>query len=186
MASPANGEQLIDYHVELGVRHKIIKVELQGNHYFDDATIRERMTVMPATFIRYRHGRYSRNALERDLEAIRELYRGNGFRDVKVTSRVLDDYNGETAHIAIFIEIAEGPQWFVSKLGVRRRFRRVSRRPDPAAAFHRRPALQRSQHRHRSRQHARLLFQQRLSGREIRIHVRARGRRQSRESRRLS
>jgi len=115
-ASPPNGEQLIDYDVEPGVRHKISKVELQGNHYFDDATIRERMSVMAATFIRYRHGRYSRNEMDRDLDAIRELYRSNGFRDVMVTSRVLDDYNGETAHIAIFIEIAEGPQWFVSKL----------------------------------------------------------------------
>jgi len=115
-ASPANGEQLIDYHVDAGVRHKITKVEVQGNHYFDDATIRERMSVIPASFIRYRHGRYSRNEMDRDLDAIRDLYRSNGFRDVVVTSRVLDDYNAETAHIAIFIEIAEGPQSFVSKL----------------------------------------------------------------------
>ncbi len=115
-ASPPNGEQLIDYYVNTGVRHKISKVEVQGNHYFDEPTIRERMTVMAATFIRYRHGSYSRNQMDRDLEAIRELYRGNGFRDVMVTSRVLDDYNGETAHIAIFIDITEGPQWFVSKL----------------------------------------------------------------------
>jgi outer membrane protein insertion porin family len=115
-ASPPNGEQLIDYYVNAGARHKITKVEIQGNHYFDDATIRERMSVIPATFIRYRHGRYSRNEMDRDLEAIRELYRSNGFRDVMVTSRVLDDYNGDTAHIAIFIEIAEGQQWFVSQL----------------------------------------------------------------------
>ncbi len=115
-ALPPNGEQLVNYYVEPGVRHKISKVEVQGNHYFDEATIRERMTVIPASFIRYRHGRYSRNEMDRDLDAIRDLYRSNGFRDVVVTSRVLDDYNGEKAHIAIFIEIAEGPQWFVSKL----------------------------------------------------------------------
>ncbi len=116
MAAPANGEQLIDYHVALGVRHKIVKLEIHGNHYFDDATIRERMSVIPATLVRYRNGRYSRNALERDLEAIRNLYRANGFRDVEVTSRLLDDYNGAASHIAIFIDIAEGSQWFVSKL----------------------------------------------------------------------
>jgi outer membrane protein insertion porin family len=115
-ATPANGEQLIDYHVDLGQRHKIVKVQIQGNHYFDNATIRERMSVIPATLVRYRYGRYSRNALERDLDAIRNLYRGNGFRNVMVTSRVLDDYNGATAHLALFIEITEGPQWFVSKL----------------------------------------------------------------------
>jgi outer membrane protein insertion porin family len=115
-ASPSNGEQLIDYYVNVGARHKIAKVEVQGNHYFDDATIRERMSVMAATFIRYRNGSYSRNQMDRDLDAIRDLYRSNGFRDVVVTSRVLDDYNGAKAHIAIFIDINEGQQWFVSKL----------------------------------------------------------------------
>ena len=116
MATPPNGEQLVDYRVNLGVRHKIVKVEVHGNRYFDNATIRERMSILPATLIRYRHGRYSRNALERDLDAIRNLYRGNGFRDVEVTSRVIDDYNGDAAHLAVFIDIAEGAQFFVSKL----------------------------------------------------------------------
>ncbi len=115
-ATPANGEQLIDYHVGLGVRHKIVKLEIHGNRYFDTATIRERMSVIPATLVRYRYGRYSRNMLDRDLDAIRNLYRSNGFRDVMVTSRTLDDYNGVKAHIALFIDIAEGPQWFVSRL----------------------------------------------------------------------
>jgi outer membrane protein insertion porin family len=115
-ASPANGEQLIDYTVTLGIRHKIAKVEIQGNHYFDSATIRERMSVIPASFIRYRNGRYSRDQMDRDMEAIRDLYRSNGFRDVTVASRVLDDYNGQPAHIAVFIDIKEGPQSFVSKL----------------------------------------------------------------------
>ena len=33
-----------------------------------------------------------------------------------MAARTLDDYNGNKAHIAIFIDITEGPQWFVSKL----------------------------------------------------------------------
>jgi outer membrane protein insertion porin family len=125
-ASPPNGEQLIEYYVDLGVRHKVVKLQIEGNHYFDQDTIRERMTVMPSTLIRYRYGRYSRSALDRDLDSIRDLYRANGFRDVVVTSRVLDDYNGDKNHIGVFIDITEGPQWFVSKLtmqGVSDQFR---------------------------------------------------------------
>ena len=171
-ATPANGEQLIEYHVGLGVRHKIVKLEIHGNRYFDDATIRERMSVIPATIVRYRYGRYSRNMLDRDLDAIRTLYRANGFRDVMVTPRVLDDYNGVKAHIAIFIDIAEGPQWFVSKLTLRGHFGRCPAGLDAASAFHRGTAVQRSQHRHRSRQRVGLLFQQRLSRCEIRFHHR--------------
>ena len=124
-ATPANGEQLIEYHVGLGIRHKIVKLEIHGNHYFDNATIRERMSVIPATMVRYRYGRYSRNMLDRDLDAIRNLYRGNGFRDVVVTSRVIDDYNGAAAHIAIFIEIAEGPPVVCFQAQLRRAFRTI-------------------------------------------------------------
>ena len=117
-ATPANGEQLIDYRVGLGLRHRLVKLQIRGNHYFDNATLRERMSVIPATLVRYRYGRYSRNMLDRDLDAIRNLYRSNGFRDVMVDARTLDDYNGVPAHIAIFIDITEGPQWFVSKLSL--------------------------------------------------------------------
>ena len=118
IAQPPNGDELIDYQVEKGLRHKIVKVEIDGNKFFDDDTIRERMTVMPSSFLRYRHGRFSRQYLERDLNAIRDLYRGNGFRDVEVSSREIDDYGGTKGHLAIIIDIKEGPQWFVSKLDV--------------------------------------------------------------------
>ena len=118
IALPPNGDELIDYEVDRGPPHKLVKLEITGNKYFDDATLRERMTVIPATLIRYRHGRYSRQYMERDLEAFRDLYRSNGFRDVEVTSKETDDYEGKVGHIAISIEVKEGPQWFVSKLDV--------------------------------------------------------------------
>ena len=111
-----NGSQFIDYQVERGPHHKLVHLEIQGNHYFDTATLRERMSVVPATFIRYRNGRYNRADLDRDLNSIRDLYRSNGFRDVEVTSRDVDDYQGKEGQIAIFIEVREGPQWFVSEL----------------------------------------------------------------------
>jgi outer membrane protein assembly complex protein YaeT len=119
IAQPPNGSQLIDYQVDKGVRHKIVKLAIQGNHYFDEDTIRERMSILPATFIRYRYGRFREEYLERDLNSIRDLYRSNGFRDVDVTAKKEDDYQGKGGQIAIFIQIKEGPQWFVSKLSFR-------------------------------------------------------------------
>jgi outer membrane protein insertion porin family len=116
LALPPSGDELIDYYVDRGPHHKLVKLEIFGNHYFDDETIRERINVIPATLIRYRQGRYSRQYLERDLDAIRALYRSNGFQDVDVTSQEVDDYQGQLGHVAISIEVKEGPQWFVSKL----------------------------------------------------------------------
>jgi outer membrane protein insertion porin family len=115
-STPPNGEEYIDYTVDTGPRHKVVKLEITGNRYFDTDTIRERISVVPASFIRYHYGRYSRQALERDIGGIRDLYRANGFRDVEVTSKEIDDYNGNTGNIAILVAITEGRQWFVSKL----------------------------------------------------------------------
>jgi len=115
-STPPNGQEYIDYTVDRGDRHKIVKLEITGNHYFDYQTIRERISVIPSTLIRYRYGRYSRSALERDVEGIRSLYRANGFRDVEVNSREIDNYQGKPAQLAILVEIKEGPQWFVSTL----------------------------------------------------------------------
>jgi outer membrane protein assembly complex protein YaeT len=65
-----------------------------------------------------RHGRYSEALRRRDEEAIADLYTENGFRDVQVTSKVIDDYQGRVGDIAVFMMIQEGSQWFVSKLDV--------------------------------------------------------------------
>jgi outer membrane protein insertion porin family len=112
----SSNEQSIEYAVAKGVRHKVVKVEIEGNHYFDDATLRERMFTAPASFLRYRYGRYSADYLARDVNSIREVYRANGFRDVEVISEVIDNYGGTKNQLAVIIRVKEGPQWFVSKL----------------------------------------------------------------------
>jgi outer membrane protein assembly complex protein YaeT len=112
-----NDSMDIDYIVNLGKRHKLVKVTISGNHYFDAQTIRERMYLMPASW-QFRQGRYSESYLRRDEEAIRDLYRENGFRDVKVTSSVEDDYQGQTGQIAAEVRVEEGPQWLISQLDV--------------------------------------------------------------------
>jgi len=114
--SADGGEQLIVFDVDRGERHKVARVEVAGNRYFDTETIRERMYIRPASFLQFRHGRYSDELLERDLDAIRSLYRSNGFRDVEVTSRVEHGYRGKETNMAVHIAIQEGPQWLVAGL----------------------------------------------------------------------
>ena len=80
--------------------------------------MRERMYTMPASFLRFRHGRFSQDFLRRDPNAIRALYQSNGFRDVEVTTRVEDDYQGKKMKSSRFDDINEGPQWFVSSLRI--------------------------------------------------------------------
>lgn len=113
----ADGQLHIQYSIARGKRHKLGKVNIEGNRYFDLQTIRERMFVAPASF-QLRHGRYSASLVERDRDAISELYRANGFLEVKVTSREADDSGGKAGAVAVFIEIQEGRQWFVSSVAM--------------------------------------------------------------------
>lgn len=107
----------IDYMINPGKRHQLVHLEVQGNKYFNTDTIRERM-FLQAKSIQFRHGRYSESFLRRDEDAIKNLYRSNGFRDVQVTEKVVDDYQGKVGNIAVFIVVNEGPQWFVGHLDV--------------------------------------------------------------------
>ncbi|HWR50963.1 MAG TPA: POTRA domain-containing protein, partial [Bryobacteraceae bacterium] len=110
--------QVIEYQIERGERHKVVSVTIEGNRYFDTQTLKERMYVRPASFLQFRHGRYSEAFLERDVEAIESLYRSNGFRDVEVTTGVQHGIGGKSTQMAVRIRVNEGPQWLVEKLNV--------------------------------------------------------------------
>lgn len=111
-----NGEEIIDYRVTRNARHKLVHIAITGNHFFDSETLRERLYITPAAFLRFRFGRYSQKLLDRDLETIRDLYHSNGFREAEVTAKTEDDYKGKAGQIAVTLTVEEGPQWFVNKL----------------------------------------------------------------------
>lgn len=103
-------DTFIDYNIEPGQRFKVAALVLKGNRYFDRSTLMERIDIRPATILRYRQGRYSDELLAADRTAIEELYRSNGFLDVKVTSTVVRQFKGQSNLVAITIEIDEGSQ----------------------------------------------------------------------------
>ncbi len=113
-----NNSHVITYHINRGQRHKFVKLEITGNHYFRSETIRERMYLTPAEFPRYPHGRYSGTLLQQDIEAIKDLYSSNGFRDVKITDKLVDNYQGKKSNVAVFIHIDEGVQTLISSLSI--------------------------------------------------------------------
>ncbi len=111
-------QQLIEYVISRGQRFKLVDLEVQGNKYFSTETIRERMFLEPSSF-RFRHGRYSEAMKKKDEENITNLYKSNGFEDVKVTSVTVRDYKGNPGQISVAIRIDEGPQKFVDKVEVK-------------------------------------------------------------------
>jgi outer membrane protein assembly complex protein YaeT len=114
---PVNGVETIDYVISLGVRRKVVKVNIAGNRYFDSEVLRERMFIQPAA-LNLRHGRYSEAFRRKDEENIAELYRASGFRDVQVSTRVDDDYKGKSGEVAVTMTITEGHQWLVNQVNI--------------------------------------------------------------------
>lgn len=114
---PSKDHRSVIYDVNKGKRHKLIAVVLQGNHYFNAEQLRERLNMEPAnTFLA--HGHYSQSILSSDVQSIQNLYRSNGFQQVKVTANVQDDYQGVLGRLRVVLRIDEGPQTLVQNLTI--------------------------------------------------------------------
>ncbi len=112
------GKETIDYSITLNDRHSLAHVGIDGNRYFEDDIIRERLEMAPARRFGFRFGHYSQRILDRDLDSVRDLYRSNGFRDVDVSAQIDNDYKGVRGHLAVILQVKEGPQWFVNQLTI--------------------------------------------------------------------
>ena len=112
----AGRQEKITYVIGQGERYKLVDLEVNGNEYFHTETIKERLAITPARFPQYRRGRFSNDLLERDKDALIDLYRSNGFRDVQVNATVVDNFGGKPHDIGVKLEIQEGQQWTVASL----------------------------------------------------------------------
>jgi outer membrane protein insertion porin family len=111
--SDAAGDSLlITYVIDPGARHKLVRTEFVGNKYFLTDRLLSRMQVHPASRFESR-GRYSQGLLSGDIHGLEDLYRANGFEQAKITSNVLDDYEGHENDLVLKILVDEGPQTLV-------------------------------------------------------------------------
>jgi outer membrane protein insertion porin family len=118
-ADPAQNEMRIFYVIDQGDRHKLVKVtitgSMQNNLGFPAQDLLQRMQVQPAGRL-FSRGRYSQKLLNEDIRGFENLYRNNGFQQVKITSKVEDNYQGQRDQLAIAISIDPGPLTTVGSL----------------------------------------------------------------------
>ncbi len=103
------------YTVDKNVKHKVLTVDLKGNKYFSDDTLRERIRVQKADAY-LRSGRFSQGLVASDISSIQSIYRANGFSSAKVIPTITDtdeNANGKTlklAFIHVVYTVDEGAQ----------------------------------------------------------------------------
>ncbi|MGH9790350.1 MAG: POTRA domain-containing protein, partial [Candidatus Acidiferrales bacterium] len=108
--------QVIRYQVTLGQRRELVGIGIEGNQYFSDTALIERMRVVPAGFLA--RGRFSTSMLQDEVQSMRGLYQLNGFQDVQVRSEVIQDYQGEQGDMFVRFHVVEGPQTLVAELTI--------------------------------------------------------------------
>ncbi|HTX77092.1 MAG TPA: POTRA domain-containing protein, partial [Terracidiphilus sp.] len=122
---PRPDEVLIVYDVNLGLRRRVESVSVEGNHYFDETTLKQLLSVRAASPMD-RHGMYSQALVSADIAALTAAYENNGFASVKVTPETLAigtspgaleaSAEESSAPIRVVYRVEEGPQQRVASV----------------------------------------------------------------------
>jgi outer membrane protein insertion porin family len=116
---PVSDEDQVDivYKIDEGPRHELEAVKIIGNKYFDEATIRERLSIQPKNWV-LTSGRFSQRMMSDDATSIKALYQANGFREVKVDAALDENYESHPGELAVVFRITEGQQTLVKDLTI--------------------------------------------------------------------
>jgi len=109
-------EEVITYVVVKGERHKLDRIEISGNKYFDTELLQGRLQIYAAAFAS--RGRFSRRLIEADRQSMENLYRANGFEGATVDSQISDNYAGHKGDLLVRFQVHEGEQTRVASLEV--------------------------------------------------------------------
>lgn len=108
-----NPDQIsVVYQVDKGPRHKVDEVAFKGNHHIDAGELVKAVAIRKHHFLS--RGQFSDKLLKSSINNIQNLYRDNGFQDVKVTPQV-EDHEPE---IDVLFQIEEGPQTLVGDFAI--------------------------------------------------------------------
>jgi outer membrane protein insertion porin family len=107
----------VTYDIDPGPEHKLVLVDITGNRDFlDTAKLKSYLQIQPAT--RFSNGRFSPDLLKNDVATLEGLYRSGGFRQVKIETKVDDNYQGVDNRLAVHINIHEGPRTRVGEVQI--------------------------------------------------------------------
>jgi outer membrane protein insertion porin family len=131
-----NQEVTIRYAIAPGLRRRVEKVTIEGNRYFDNATLTDLVSVHAADVLDP-HGLFSQALVSADISVLEAVYQNNGFSQVKVTAETsspesVQADNGPpaagaaarpatiagTEPLTVIYHIVEGPQLRVGSLQI--------------------------------------------------------------------
>ncbi len=109
-------EEVVTYHIDRGIRHRLVGIALVGNEYFSNEILRSHLQDTPGAF--GIPDRFSRRLIDADVTSLRNLYLSNGFLSAEVKPNIQDNYRGKPGNLFITFEIKEGLQTRVASLSI--------------------------------------------------------------------
>jgi len=107
------------YRVRLGARRRVERVSVEGNRYFDSATLKEFLSVHAADTLD-RYGAYSQALIATDVSALQAVYQNNGFSGVRISTETSAPATGKSGKVALAVvyHIEEGTQMRVGTVRI--------------------------------------------------------------------
>ncbi|HEU4778440.1 MAG TPA: outer membrane protein assembly factor BamA [Steroidobacteraceae bacterium] len=116
---------LVDVHVDIveGKRVRIRQINVVGNQRFSDKELLAGMELKASNLLSFYRGddRYSRPALEGDLEKLRSYYMDRGYADFEITSTQVA-LSPEKDDLYITLNVYEGTTWKMGAIKLAGRF----------------------------------------------------------------
>src|ERR1700676_701529 len=109
-------EEVITYKIDRGVRHRLIGIEIEGNHYFGKDLLQSRLQIYGKAFAS--RGRFSVRLVESDAASMKNLYVANGFLEAKVEAITDHAHQGREGNLLVKFAIQEGKQTRVASLAI--------------------------------------------------------------------
>jgi outer membrane protein insertion porin family len=109
-------EEVITYHITRGEQHKLVAIEITGNHYFPTDILKSRLQISARSFGTREH--FSRRLVDSDAQSMRNVYVSNGFLEATVKTAIEEDYKGKKDEQLVRFTIVEGPQTSVESLSI--------------------------------------------------------------------
>ena len=111
---PQSHEDVIEYQIQRGIKHRLVGIRIEGNKYFSDELLASRLQIQKESLLSV--GKFSQQMVRSDGDSIHAIYLANGFLQSQVKSEVTDDYEGKAGHVFVTFQIEEGEQTRVSAL----------------------------------------------------------------------
>jgi outer membrane protein insertion porin family len=111
-----NGKTILTFQIDKGRKHSVADITFAGNHHLDSKDLLGQIVIAkkrPVISI-LSHGKYSEKLLRTSVTGIENLYKDNGFEQVKVTPEVVD----REPNVYVTFNIAEGDRTTVSSLRI--------------------------------------------------------------------